>query len=120
MNSVSYPSLGEPPPRWQDLSIGALVSQAEKDGANISSWAKVALWIKDKQESDNVAFRFFEAPPTSALDAANVAPFTPLATLPSQTVSTDPKSPFPIRGWLKLAWVSTDVIATTGGGVGTS
>ncbi len=121
LNSVAYPKLGEPSSHMKNLSISELLNEAEKDGAQISGLDKAFFWLKKLQLSDHIAFRFFNAPATSALDAVNVVPFTPLASLPHQTVSTDPKSPFPIRGWMKLAWVDTNVVATTGdGGVGTS
>jgi hypothetical protein len=43
-----------------------------------------------------------------------VVPFTPLHTLPASKEVTDPQQRFPVRGWLKLAWVGPT--ATTGGG----
>ena len=120
LNSAGYPSLGEPPSNMQNLSINELLNEAEKDGAKISGFESAFFWLKKLQLSDHIAFRFFDAPATSALDAVNVVPFTSLATLPRQTVSTDPKSPFPIRGWLKLAWVDTNLVSSTGdSGVGT-
>lgn len=116
LNSVGYPSLGEPPSQMKNMSIKQLLAEAEQDGAEISGLDKAFFWLKELQLSDNIAFRFFNAPHTSALDAVNVVPFTPLASLPSQTVSTDPKSPFPIRGWMKLAWVAPSTVATAGDG----
>lgn len=113
LNSVGYPTLPEPGSTMKDVSISALIAEA-KQHADVAWYENDFLKAKAAQLG-NMQFRIFNPPRTSPLDGVNVVPFTPLASLPHQTVSTDPASPFPVRGWLKLAWVDTAVVATTGG-----
>ena len=107
LSDAGYPSLPEPPSQMKQLSISALLNEAKALGENIAWYKSAFLTLKSWQLSDNVGFRIFNAPATSAHDSENVVPFTPLRSLPSQTVTTDKTQAFPVRGWLKIAWIPT-------------
>jgi hypothetical protein len=111
LNDAAYPSLPEPSSKVLGLSVTALLKEAKNF---MSETAADALALAGWQHSDLAVFRIYNAPATSSQDSVNVVPFTPLNTLPRSNVVTDPSQPFPVRGWLKLAWVG--LTSTTGGG----
>ena len=105
LNAVGYPTLPEPPSDNKNFSISDLLNDAKSRGTNISWYESAFFWLKQLQLNDQIGFRIYRRPPTSAQDTVGVVPFTPLHTLPASSHATDPHSPFPVRGWLKLAWV---------------
>jgi hypothetical protein len=114
LSDAGYPKLPEPSNHMKQLSISALMDEAKKLGADVAWYEDTFIKLKGLQLSDHIGFRIFNGPGTSAQDGVDTVPFTPLRTLPAQTQVTDPRQPFPVRGWLKLAWV--EAVATTGGG----
>lgn len=105
LSDAGYPKLPEPSSHMKQFSIGELLNEAKSRGTDITWYEDAFFWLKQIQLSDQIGFRIYNAPATSAQDSAGVVPFTPLHTLPASAQVTDPQSPFPVRGWLKLAWV---------------
>jgi hypothetical protein len=114
LSAAGCPKLPDPPHQMKPFSISALMDEAKKLGADVAWYEDLFIKLKGLQLSDTVGFRIFNAPATSALDSVSVVPFTPLHALPASVQVTDSKQPFPVRGWVKLAWVPAQ--ATTGGG----
>jgi hypothetical protein len=103
LNSIGYPTLPEPPSHTVSQTIGSLLAEAEKVGVDVSTLKKL-FWFEGQGDSDPVDFRVFSAPSTSAQDSIDVVPFTPLASVPGSVQVTDPTTPFPVRGWVRLRW----------------
>ena len=101
LNAAGYPTLPEPPSDNVNVSLGKLLNAS---GTSVSWYAAIGISILKRIHNDHIVFRIYRPPATSAQDSAAVVPFTPLHTLPASSHATDPHSPFPVRGWLKLAW----------------
>jgi hypothetical protein len=114
LSDAKYPKLPEPKSHMKQLSIKELMKDAKSHGATTAWYENAFIKAKGWEDSDHVGFRIFKAPATSALDSVNVVPFRPLNALPMSQLVVDAKQPFPVRGWLKLAWVKPT--ATTGAG----
>ena len=114
LSDAGYPKVPEPSSQMKQLSISALMDEAKKLGADVSWYENAFITLKGLQLSDHVGFRIFNAPGTSAQDSVDVVAFTPLRTLPASKQVTDTRQPFPVRGWLKLAWVKALTPLTTG------
>lgn len=109
LNSVSYPTLPEPPSNYDTYSIPNLLNQAPS-GIDLSWLEK--KWLNFK---GTVYVRTFGAPHMSQTqDSVNVVPFTPLASLPSSSQATDHNQPFPVYGWVKLQWINVMPTKMTG------
>jgi hypothetical protein len=111
LNSVGYPQLPELPHQFDSVQIAELVASQPSSDSVLQTVLETVL----EEVQGTIQFRRYSAPSMSQTqDSVNVVPFTPLASLPSQTVATDKTQPFPVYGWLKLYWNSTRVV-TAGG-----
>jgi hypothetical protein len=121
INSVSCPSLPEPPSSLVKYKIDDLLQQIPSDLGTL------ATALVDVVKAYQSRFGFGEADiyvrtfaPLPAADVTSqTVPFTPLATLPRSSVNVDNAQPFPVVGWLKLRWVHT-LDASTGNAGGTA
>jgi hypothetical protein len=115
LTDANYPKLPHPKNHMQKVSMNKLMDDAKRRGAvSLSGVLNDLFQVFDFLKGDDIGFRVFDAPATSALDSVNVVPFTPLNSVPMSQHVTDLHQPFPVRGWLKLAWVQPT--ATTGAG----
>jgi hypothetical protein len=114
LSEAGYPKLPQPKSIMKQWSISALLDEAKRLGEKLSWDQDAFISLKEVETTDHIGFRIFNPPAISPLDSNNVVPFTQLGRLPMSQHVTDLHQAFPVRGWLKLAWV--EPTATTAGG----